>query len=114
MFGDRLQGYSVVFAAAALAGFVSSWFLTRVPEPAMVQSGAPVRILALITSPLRDNNFRRLIVFMAAWNAASNIAAPFLAVYLLQQLDYPLSTVTTLWINGVGSRTVYPTKRFSR
>ena len=41
---------------------------------------------------------KRVIVFMASWNVASNIAAPFIAVYVLQQLRYPLSTVTTLWI----------------
>ena len=29
-----------------------------------------------------------MIVFMAAWNVASNLAAPFLAVYLLRQLGF--------------------------
>jgi MFS family permease len=59
-----------------------------------------VPVLALIRSPFRDVNFRRVIVFMASWNVASNIAAPFVTVYLLRQLGYPLGTVTTLWITS--------------
>jgi MFS family permease len=97
-FAEPLQGYSVVFAAAALAGFVSSWFLARVPEPVMDRTGPPLPVLSMIATPFREPNFRRLIIFMAAWNVASNIAAPFIAVFVLQQLRYPLTVVTTLWI----------------
>jgi MFS family permease len=95
-FGERLHAYSVAFAAAAAAGFVSSWFLARVPEPMMRWTGPGVPIHARIAAPFRDAGFRRLIVLMGAWNFASNIAAPFVAVFLLVQLGYSLSTVTTL------------------
>lgn len=99
-FPDRLHAYSVTFMAAALAGFASSRALSRVPEPPMTRTGPPLPVIAMIASPFRHANFRRLIVFMAAWNVASNIAAPFIAVYLLQQLHYSLGTVTTLWISS--------------
>jgi MFS family permease len=99
-FGDRLQAYSCIFALAALAGFVSSWFLSRVPEPAMHRIGKPAPLLDTIGLPFRDHNFRKVIVFMGAWNVASNLAAPFLAVYLLTQLRFGLSTVTSLWVTS--------------
>jgi MFS family permease len=54
----------------------------------------------MIRSPFRDANFRRVIVFMASWNVASNIAAPFITVYLLKQMGYALGTVTTMWITS--------------
>lgn len=96
-FGDKMQAYSVCFAAAGVAGFIGLRFLARVPEPVMHDMGPPVPILALLTTPLADLNFRRLIVFMASWNFASNLAAPFLTVYLLKQLGYGMGTVTALW-----------------
>jgi MFS family permease len=99
-YAERVQAYSVAFACAGAAGFVSTHYLARVPEPAMLRAGAPVPVLALIRSPFRDANFRRVIVFMASWNVASNIAAPFITVYLLRQMGYPLGTVTTLWITS--------------
>lgn len=95
--GERLHAYSINFALAGVAGFVGLYFLSRVPEPVMVRTGPPQPVLAMLRAPLADRNFRRLIAFMASWNFASNLAAPFLAVYLLEQLGYGLGTVTTLW-----------------
>lgn len=97
-FGERLQAYSVAFALAAAAGYVSTHYLASVPEPQMSRRGPPVPVLAMIRSPFRDTNFRTVIIFMGSWNFASNLAAPFITVYLLRQLGYPLGTVTTLWI----------------
>jgi MFS family permease len=97
-FGDHIHGYSVTFVLAAMAGYMSSYWLSRVPEPPMVQRGPPLPILAMIRSPFRDREFRRVIVFMASWNFASNIAAPFITVYLLKQMGYGLGTVTSLWV----------------
>jgi MFS family permease len=65
-----------------------------------MQQRAPLPVLAMIRSPFYDVNFRRVIVFMASWNFASNLAAPFITVYLLKQMGYPLGTVTTLWITS--------------
>ena len=50
-----------------------------------------------LRAPFRDRNFRSLLVFLGAWTVASNMAAPFLTVYLIRQLGYPLSTATSLW-----------------
>lgn len=96
-FAERLHAYSVAFALAGAAGYVSTHYLASVPEPEMSRS-PPVPVLAMIRSPFRDANFRRVIAFMGSWNLASNLAAPFITVYLLRQLGYPLGTVTTLWI----------------
>ncbi len=97
---ERLHAYSIVFAAAGLAGFVSSWYLAQVPEPQMMPAGPPASIFTKIRAPFKDRPFRRLLVFMGGWNIASNIAAPFLSVYLMKQLGYALSTVTTLWVSS--------------
>jgi MFS family permease len=97
---DKLGAYSIAFAAAGVAGFVSSCYLVTVPEPEMAQTGPPLPLVQLLGVPLRDGNFRSVIVFVASWNLASNLAAPFLTVYLLRQLGFALGTVTTLWIVG--------------
>jgi MFS family permease len=99
--GQRLQGFAFVFAAGALAGFVSSYYLARAPEPAMLQGDPGQSLLATLRRPLQQPNFRRLLVFLAAWTVASNIAAPFFTVYLMRQLGYGLGSVTAL---GVASQ----------
>jgi MFS family permease len=97
---EKIHAYSIAFAAAGIAGFVSSYYLTRVPEPVMAASGARTPILQLLRTPFLDRDFRGVIFFMASWNLASNLAAPFITVYLLRQIGYELGTVTMLWMVG--------------
>src|SRR5689334_20818471 len=97
---DKLDAYAIAFVGAGIAGFASVYYLGQVPEPRMQQTGPRTPLLAMLRAPFLDANFRRVIVFMGSWNFASNLAAPFLTVYLLQQLGYGLGTVTTLWISG--------------
>lgn len=93
-----LHAYGLAFIAAALAGFVSSGYLARTPEPVMQQLGPGAPLLQRLREPFRHRNFRRLLVFLAAWTVASNLAAPFLTVYLMEQRGYALGTVTGLWV----------------
>lgn len=95
---EKLHAYSIIFAAAGVAGLVSSWYLAQVPEPVMVDTGPRRPVLAMLRAPLFDPDFRSVVVFMGSWNFASNLAAPFLTVYLLKQMGFQLGTVTTLWI----------------
>jgi MFS family permease len=114
-FGDRMEAYSACFAAAGIVGFIGVHALSRIPEPPMHRTGPQLPILSLLFSPFADLNFRRLIVFMASWNCASNLAAPFLAVYLLKQLDYGLGVVTAMWAVSqiANALTVYSWGRIS-
>ncbi len=86
------------FAIAATAGFASSFFLARAPEPLMRDAGPRVGLVERLRGPLRPGNFRRLLVFLGSWTIASNLAVPFVAVYLMEQLDFPLGAVTRLWV----------------
>jgi MFS family permease len=96
--GEPLHAYSMAFVLAVLAGVVSTYYLASVPEPVMAR--APLPVAAMIRAPFRDANFRRVIIFMGSWNFASNIAAPFITVYLMRQMGYSLATVTTLWVTS--------------
>ena len=99
--GEALPAYAWVFAGSALASFVSSWYLARTPEPRMTSAGPSKPLLETLRRPLHDPTFCHLLVFLAAWAVVSNIAAPFLTVYLMRQLGYSLATVTAL---GVASQ----------
>lgn len=90
--------FTWAFALAALTGFVSSGFLARAPEPLMHDAGPRIGMARRLREPLRPGNFRRLLVFLGSWTVASNLAVPFVAVYLMEQLHYPLGAVTRLWV----------------
>ena len=110
-----LNAYAVCFLVAGLAGFVSSWYLGRAPEPFMENAGPAARMRDRLREPFRDRNFRRLLVFLAAWTVASNLAAPFLTVYLMEQRGYSVGVVTSLWVTSqlANALTVYLWGRLS-
>ncbi len=98
--GDTMNAYALAFAGSGLAGLASSFYLARSPEPMMQAAGPAVSVITKLKMPLRDGNFRSLLVLLGAWNFASNLAAPFLTVYLIRQLGYGLGTVTALWVTS--------------
>lgn len=87
--------YSLFFGFGAFLGLVSCFFLARVPEPHM-QSHHVERLLPMLRQPFLDKNYRRLITFLAVWNFAVNLAAPFYTVYMIRQLGISLA-----WIIGL-------------
>jgi MFS family permease len=93
--------FAATFAAAGLTGFTSSWHLARAPEPKMGPRPATLEPLHhALRRPLRDTNFRRLLLFLGSWAVVSNIATPFLTVYLVRQLGYGVGVVTALAAAG--------------
>ncbi|HUU62516.1 MAG TPA: MFS transporter [Dehalococcoidia bacterium] len=93
---DQLYGYSILFILGCAAGLVGLYFLSRTPEPKMEKQGEVPSLRELLTRPLKDTNFRRLLTFSVPWSFAINMAAPFFTVYLLVRLEYSLSTVVML------------------
>ncbi|WKB55856.1 MFS transporter [Eleftheria terrae] len=95
---DKTWAYAACLALGAAAGFISCSYLARTPEPRMPPAWAHGSVWSRLKLPFSDHNFRHFLVFTAGWNAASSFAAPFLTVYLMEQLGLPLGTVTTLWV----------------
>lgn len=88
--------FAGLYALGFLAGLVSIWLLSRTPEPMMPPVESKIKILPLLRTPLRDRNFMRLIRFLASWQFAVNLATPFITVYLVRQLGFPLAFVMVL------------------
>jgi MFS family permease len=96
--GDPAAAYSVLFVASAGFGFCGVWLLSITPEQPMPPVAQRTQIFALLTTPFRDRNFRRLMVFLSSWNFAANLAAPFFAVYMLKTLGYAMTTIIALTV----------------
>lgn len=95
----NISGYSVLFGAGLLAGLFGVPYLRSIPEPAMHHPKGPrVPLRCMLLKPFTDHNFRRVITFMAGWNFAINLAAPFFTVYMLTMLHFPMALVTGMTI----------------
>ncbi|NJD77327.1 MAG: MFS transporter [Candidatus Methanoperedens sp.] len=96
--GYALQGYSVLFFLGFLAGMIGVYYLSTIPEPRMMPVNGKIDFLKLILQPLRDANYKQLIIFLGSWNFAVNLAAPFFTVYMLMVLKMDISSIVALAI----------------
>ncbi|MGK9125014.1 MFS transporter [Olivibacter sp. SA151] len=92
----ELYTYATFFIIAGGIGILGGYLLSRAPEPQSYLTSA--NIFSLFTLPLKDDNFRRLLVFNSAWVFALNIATPFFTVFLIKSLGLPLSYIIVLGI----------------
>jgi MFS family permease len=89
---DRI-GYSALFFGGFAFGMMGLLFLSHIPETRLSPGDKDQKIFRQIVQPFKDLNFRKLIVFLAAWNFAVNLASPFFTVYLIDVIGYDMSTV---------------------
>jgi len=98
MAGYEIHSYSVLFLAGFGAGVLGLYFISRIPETRMPKAEKKPKILKLLAQPFKDDNFRKLIAFLASWNFAVNLAAPFFMVYMLRRLGLSMSFIIGLSI----------------
>lgn len=93
--GAPLYGYSVVFVVALAIGLAGVGTIVRLPEPPMrAIAEEPVRTALL--RPLQDANYRRILMFMATWTFAMNMATPFFVPYMLERHRLSMLAITAL------------------
>jgi hypothetical protein len=93
----ELTTYASMFLLAGVIGLAGAAVLSRVPEPFSYLDKE--HILRLFLRPLKDLNFRRLLVFNSAWLFAVNMATPFFTVFMLKTLGLTLTYVIPLAIS---------------
>ncbi|MDA0746703.1 MAG: MFS transporter [bacterium] len=90
-----LYGYSLLFLLGLLFGLVELIAIARLPEPHMDRNPG-ISLSDMIALPVKDANFRNLLAFIAVWNFAVNMAAPFFIIYMLKRIGLSLFMVTVL------------------
>lgn len=95
-------GYAVLTCLGTLCGVADLLLFYKIPEPPVVRVPSP-QLRQVLAAPFRNKNFRRYIRFMCYWNFAAMAGAPFISMYLLEDVDMDLFRVLLLWtISWVG------------
>ncbi len=88
----RFHAFEILLGIAVVAGMLSTWLLTKKPELPVPPVPAQ-QFRRLYRIPLKDRNFRRLLQFAVLRSFATNIAAPFFIVYMLEDLHISYSII---------------------
>jgi MFS family permease len=94
----EINVYACLFIAGGIGGIISALCLSNTAEPlGKVTTG---NILTVLQRPLRDRNFRKLLVFNSAWVFALNIATPFFVVFMMKKMGLSISWIIALTITS--------------
>lgn len=92
---ESLPAYTAVLAVGVVASLLGLMAVARIPEPLMAAQPAP-DWRALLRASLGNAGERQVIIFLASWTFAVNLAAPFYTVYLLERVGLPMLWVIVL------------------
>jgi len=96
VFGDPIWAFQILFVAAIIAGAISITYLQRIPEPASPPPVQKENYFRTIFLPVKDHNFRMLLLFAMMWSFSVNFAAPFFIVYKIKELHLSYTFVAFL------------------
>jgi len=104
---DIFIGFGILFASASICRMVSAYFLGRMDEPPMECKRENYFTFYAFLRRVRESNFAKFVVFIAAMNFSVNLAAPYFAVLMLKNLHFSYLTYTVLTITA--TLTIYLT-----
>jgi MFS family permease len=93
-FRDASYGaaFCILFSLAALARYLSGYFLKQMDEPPHRRDPASDFTFLMFVARFRESNFLKFVVFSASLTFATYLSAPFFTVFMLRDLQ--LSSLT--------------------
>lgn len=95
---QEILTYNILFLIGGSLGLASVAFLLRTPEPQPQKMDD--KLFKLFAKPLKNKNFKTLLIFNSFWAFALNLATPFFTVYMLKTIGISLSYIIALGILG--------------
>jgi hypothetical protein len=93
---DVRSGFACIIVLGCALGLLDVLLFLRVEEPPAKPHPSP-RLWDVLASPFREPCFRSFISFSCFWQAAAMIGAPFISMFLLEELGMSLFDVLLLW-----------------
>jgi MFS family permease len=92
----EMEAFAIAFVIATVAGFLSNYYLRKIghPPPREQKLGDP--FWKIVQRPLRDKNFRQLILLRVVLDGSLNLAGPFFVVYMIREMGLGFSFATAM------------------
>lgn len=92
----QTYAFGVVYTLAFFGGMYAVLASRHISDVEQTVPETTSSLLNRLRGPLRNENYRRLIVFLASWNFAVNLAAPFFTVHMIRRMELDLIVVIAL------------------
>lgn len=97
---EQKEGLGFLFIGTVVLAiaFVNFYCISAIKEPEYKKPTKALKLTDVLTEPLKNKRFRKVMLFYVIWNIAVQVAGPFFAVYQVAglKLDYTYIMMTGL------------------
>jgi len=92
---NEYGGFKIVFSVILLMSLANGFFWSKIKEPAVNSEKTSFTLRQIVTIPLKNVGFRRIIIFFILYNIGQQVGGPFFSVYMVTRLklDYTYITI---------------------
>ena len=100
--GNQYGGFIVMFSLVLLMSVGNFLFWSNIKEPHIKRNKMELNLRQIVTIPLKDKGFRKIVLLFVLYNVGLQIGAPFFSVYMVTglKLNYTfimiMSMISTL------------------
>lgn len=106
--GQEPTGFVVIAIVILVLGAFNTFSVKSMNEITHNQVAVKFALKEVLTKPLADKGFRKIIVLFILWNVGFWIGAPFIAVYLVTQIQVSYTYMMIMGFIGTIMRIVFP------
>lgn len=100
-------GFAVVFSVVLVLVALDIFELNRIKEPEVIPLRQHINVRSLFTLPVKNKQFRPVILLNVVWNFAGQLALPFFSVYMVTglKLSYTFIMIANIILSVVQAST---------
>lgn len=83
---NEYGGFVAVFSVILLLSFGNAAFWSQIKEPVVKRNRKTYTLRQIITIPLKNTGFRKIIIFFVLYNIGIQVGGPFFSVYMVTGL----------------------------
>lgn len=102
-------GFGIMFGIALVISVVDFILISQIEEPLLKREPIKHSLFRLIGMPVRNQNYRKIIIFLSIWSFAVQFSVSFIPVYMISilQLSYSYISLVSVCGNIIGMFSIY-------
>jgi MFS family permease len=98
--GNEYGGFIVTFSVILLLSAANFIFWSSIKEPQIKSKRAVYRLKQVVTIPLKNSGFKKIIIFFVIYNIGLQVGAPFFSVYMVTGLKLEYTYIMLMGMIG--------------
>ena len=98
--GNQYGGFIVMFSLVLLMAVGNFFFWSNIKEPHIKRNKMALDLRQIVTIPLKDKGFRKIVLLFVLYNVGLQIGAPFFSVYMVTGLKLNYTFIMLMSMMG--------------